>query len=97
VSPWRSWRIARPDTAGRGGNMALEEHISVIAEDCIGCELCVELCPATPTVFEMKEITAYAVHPEACEYCMLCIDNCPTDAIKMTRTEDQVFGPEDLA
>ena len=39
--------------------------------------------------FEMKEITAYAVHPEACEYCMLCIDNCPTDAIKPFKIADK--------
>lgn len=58
-------------------------YIKVREEECTGCGVCVEMCPATPAVFKMDDITAVAVHPEACEECMLCIDNCPTDAIVM--------------
>jgi len=74
----------------------LESHVTISAEDCIGCGLCVEMCPATPGVFEMQDITAVVVHAEACERCRLCTDNCPTDAIKLARDEDIVAGLGDV-
>lgn len=64
------------------------EHITISEEDCIGCELCVSLCPASPCVFEMEDITAKIIHPEACEECMLCVENCPTNAITLSRSDD---------
>jgi NAD-dependent dihydropyrimidine dehydrogenase PreA subunit len=66
----------------------MASNLEVIGEDCIGCGLCLEMCPATPCVFEMQDITAIVVHPEECERCMLCVENCPTNAIKMAKLED---------
>ena len=63
-------------------------YLTVSEEDCIGCEVCVEMCPTTPCVFQMRDILAVVVHSEVCEQCMLCIENCPTDAISMGRSED---------
>jgi len=63
-------------------------HIRISDEECIGCEVCVEMCPTLPGVFEMDKLTAVVVHPEVCERCMLCIENCPTDAISMSESED---------
>lgn len=60
-----------------------DEPIEIIVDDCIMCGLCVELCPATPDVYEMGEVSAVVVNPDSCEQCMLCTENCPTDAIKM--------------
>ena len=69
----------------------MEAHVTVLSEDCIGCGLCVEMCPTTPCVFEMQDISAVAVHPEVCERCMLCVENCPTNAVKMARDEDMTI------
>lgn len=63
-------------------------YITVSEEDCIGCGVCAEMCPTLPTVFEMRDVMAFAVHPEVCERCMLCIENCPTDAILVRDSED---------
>ncbi len=74
----------------------MAEPIWIIEEDCIGCNMCIEVCPATPTVFEMNGITAAVVDTDACERCMLCVDNCPTDCIKMAKLEDTVGGWEGM-
>jgi len=66
----------------------VDEPIEITAEDCIFCGLCVEGCPATPTVFEMGEANAVVVNADSCEHCMLCVDNCPTNAIKMKWDEE---------
>lgn len=70
----------------------LEEQIRIDAEDCIGCNLCIEVCPTTPCVFEMRDITAVVVYPDVCERCRLCTDSCPTNAIKISREEDVLGG-----
>jgi NAD-dependent dihydropyrimidine dehydrogenase PreA subunit len=48
-------------------------------ELCIGCEMCVIVCPHA--VFAMNGRVAQLVHPEACMECGACQLNCPTDAI----------------
>ncbi len=63
-------------------------YITVSFEDCIDCEVCCEVCPVTPCVFEMREGVAVVVYPDGCEECMLCTENCPTSAITMSRSED---------
>lgn len=74
------------------------EHVRVSQEDCIGCCLCAELCPTSPTVFEMRDITAFVVHAETCEDCMLCTENCPTNAITIEKggDADDLATPEAL-
>ncbi|MEL9999207.1 MAG: 4Fe-4S binding protein [Thermoplasmata archaeon] len=52
---------------------------------CIGDGICVNVCPAHPTVFEMEYISK-VINPNACiEGCTECADNCPTGAIKIIR------------
>jgi NAD-dependent dihydropyrimidine dehydrogenase PreA subunit len=63
-------------------------YLKVSDEDCIGCGVCVEMCPTTPSVFEMDEVLSVVKHSEVCELCMLCIDNCPMSAITMSGSED---------
>ena len=66
---------------------------------CIGCALCVELCP---TVFELRENKAWIIPPkllpvtekvavvkrpsdcETCD-CVLVVDTCPTAAISLVK------------
>lgn len=69
----------------------MAEHIAVSAEDCIGCNLCLEVCPASPRVFKMDGITAVVVNEESCEDCMLCMENCPTNAIIVTRAQEETL------
>ncbi|GAB4528263.1 MAG: hypothetical protein Kow0063_04300 [Anaerolineae bacterium] len=49
---------------------------------CIGCELCVKLCPANALglVNGIAAVTA----PERCTYSGICQEICPTEAISLT-------------
>lgn len=54
--------------------------LDIIEEDCIGCNLCDQVCPVecfAPTD-DKKMIFA---NPDLCEGCQACLIQCPTDAI----------------
>ncbi|MCR4403449.1 MAG: ferredoxin [Firmicutes bacterium] len=59
-------------------------QVTVDENLCIGCGLCVEICP---DVFEMGDDgQAHAVHPEKCPGLPCCADaaeSCPVEAIKI--------------
>lgn len=50
-------------------------------EQCIGCEMCVIVCPHA--VFSLNGRLAKLVQPEACMECGACQLNCPTGAIQV--------------
>lgn len=55
-------------------------ELSIIEEDCIGCNLCDQVCPVecfSPTP-NNKMIFS---QPDLCEGCMACLIQCPTNAI----------------
>ncbi|NJN97260.1 MAG: 4Fe-4S binding protein [Anaerolineales bacterium] len=49
---------------------------------CIGCELCVRVCPTG--ALALIESVAIVAHPEACTYSGVCQEICPTEAISLT-------------
>jgi sugar/nucleoside kinase (ribokinase family) len=56
-------------------------HKVVDDEACIGCGICVDVCPEN--VFAIDSITQKAInaHPEACNRTQACVVHCPTRAI----------------
>ncbi len=48
-------------------------------EKCVGCELCVEVCPRG--VFEMRDKRAAITDRDLCIECGACKNNCAYDAI----------------
>lgn len=48
-------------------------------DECIGCGVCVDGCPAS--VLDLVEETATVVDADACIACEACVDSCPTGAI----------------
>jgi len=52
-------------------------------EKCTGCGTCVNVCPATPTVFEIKDDKSVVANPDACIECGACAASCPTGAITL--------------
>jgi len=56
----------------------------VNAEECTGCGLCVDTCPA---VFEMNDAVARvlveSVPEDALDTCREAADNCPVEAVKI--------------
>lgn len=64
-----------------------KERISQIFENkCIGCELCVDLCPSNVlgmTYYDNREY-ASIVYPERCTGCGYCQAICDFDAVELT-------------
>ncbi|WP_320044812.1 4Fe-4S binding protein [uncultured Desulfobacter sp.] len=54
-------------------------NASVDEAKCVGCEECVDVCPAE--VFEMQDGKSVAVNAEECMGCESCIEVCEEDAI----------------
>ena len=49
---------------------------------CIGCELCVKVCPKN--VLAVIKQLPVVTNPEACDYSTACQEICPTGAISLT-------------
>lgn len=61
----------------------LRGKIAYDREKCIGCKLCIRVCPASVIRFlpEDKKIRMYVAH---CTFCAQCVDACPTNALATT-------------
>ena len=60
-------------------NASVVNTLEYDPELCIGCEMCVFVCPHA--VFAMNGRVAQLVKAEGCMECGACQLNCPTDAI----------------
>ena len=69
------------------------KQASIVAEKCIGCGKCKNLCKFDAINLDgvANELIAktYSVDPISCEGCKVCVEFCPVDAIKF---EDSVNG-----
>jgi len=61
--------------------MGLDFLPHIDATKCIGCELCVKLCPNN-TLTMIHNIPLVSA-PEACTYTGACQEICPTEAISL--------------
>lgn len=61
----------------------LRGKIAYDREKCIGCQLCIRVCPANVIEFlpENKKIRMYVAR---CTFCAHCVDACPVDALATT-------------
>jgi NAD-dependent dihydropyrimidine dehydrogenase PreA subunit len=62
-------------------NSYLKNTLQYDAALCIGCAVCVEVCPHG--VFTMNERLAVLANQAACMECGACQVNCPTVAIRV--------------
>lgn len=62
----------------------LRGKITYDREKCIGCQLCVRVCPASVIRFleEEKKIRMYVAR---CTFCAQCVDACPVGALSTTQ------------
>lgn len=75
---------------GRGGGVA---EVSVDADLCNACGLCVEVCQGAPLYLEGGRLRVDQTRWFGCIACGHCMTVCPNDAISV-RGRD--FGPEDV-
>jgi formate hydrogenlyase subunit 6/NADH:ubiquinone oxidoreductase subunit I len=61
----------------------LRGKIAYDREKCIGCKLCIRVCPASVIEFlpEAKKIRMYVAR---CTFCAQCVDACPVNALATT-------------
>lgn len=67
-----------PVTEGFRGKIAYDR------EKCIGCQMCIRVCPARVIEFkpEEKKIRMYVAR---CTYCAQCVDVCPVNALSRSQ------------
>lgn len=59
-------------------------QIYKVTEDCIGCGICMNVCPAGCIHLENQK----AIHgTENCQMCMACIHHCPKNAVQLCMAE----------
>jgi len=54
------------------------------AEKCVGCRMCVTVCPAGVFVY-LADVRKVAPWTARCVHCAQCVDVCPTGALEMGR------------
>lgn len=65
--------------------------VTIEADRCKGCDLCVVVCPTDVLALQPKEVNdrgyhfAYAANPEACIGCASCAAVCPDGCIEVYR------------
>ena len=65
------------------------------AEDCTGCETCIERCQVDALSMDEGSGTML-VDLNRCIGCGNCVPTCPTEAIKLEKREQEVAPPEKL-
>ncbi len=53
--------------------------VKVIADECVGCETCVPVCPVE--AISMVDDVAL-IDQDTCTECEACVPSCPVEAIK---------------
>ncbi|MDD5772780.1 MAG: NADH-quinone oxidoreductase subunit I [bacterium] len=74
-------------------------------ERCVGCSLCVKICPSgvihmvtSKGEMNQKRIDEYEIDISRCAFCGLCVDICPKSAIVMSdRFELAVYDRKNLS
>ncbi|WP_297439297.1 4Fe-4S dicluster domain-containing protein [Thermococcus sp.] len=57
--------------------------ISYNVDKCVGCRMCVTVCPAGVFVY-LPDIRKVALWTARCVFCKQCVDVCPTGALRMS-------------
>lgn len=75
-SEWATWAHEKGLTKGLG-----RFKVAVELEDCIGCGICLDVCPRG--VYKLDNKKAVVTDAEKCENCTACFKQCPEKAISI--------------
>jgi NAD-dependent dihydropyrimidine dehydrogenase PreA subunit len=56
----------------------------IISDACIGCKMCVSICPRDVLRFDEENIKSVVTYPRDCQLCNMCALDCPANAITVT-------------
>ena len=56
-------------------------EIIISEENCVGCGICIDLCPADEPVLELIDEVAVVADLDNCTECQACAVNCEYDAV----------------
>jgi formate hydrogenlyase subunit 6/NADH:ubiquinone oxidoreductase subunit I len=74
----KAWNTHVPVPEGYRG------RIEYYREKCIGCRLCIKVCPANCFDYLEKERKVH-YHLSRCTFCAQCVDTCPVKALATTK------------
>ena len=63
------------------------EVADIVREECIGCTICIKVCPVDAIVGARHMIHKVLEHQ--CNGCELCIEECPVNCMSMIRPQEQ--------
>ena len=58
---------------------------------CIGCNVCVDVCPMDVIRMDAASKKAYIKYLRDCQSCCLCEVECPEDAIRVTALPERII------
>jgi len=67
---------------------------SLSSEICIGCRICVDVCPEDVLRFDEKKKKAYIAYPEDCVACWVCEWFCPVKCIVVSKDPARPAVPD---
>ena len=65
----------------------MHEIADIVREECIGCTICIKVCPVDAIVGARHMI--HKVLEDQCNGCELCIDECPVNCMSMTKANQK--------
>lgn len=77
----------------QNGIIKPREVAKIIEEDCIGCTLCIKVCPVDAIIGSNKML--HNIIEADCTGCDLCLPACPVDCIIMEEVDDPSWTIED--
>ena len=70
----------------------MRARVSWNIEKCVGCSLCVKICPSNAIKLEGRKREAEIIYKIGfCIFCGECVDICPTKAIYTTKDFELVY------
>ncbi len=65
----------------------MHEIADIVREECIGCTICIKVCPVDAIVGARHMI--HKVLEDQCNGCELCIDECPVNCMSMIKADQK--------
>jgi NAD-dependent dihydropyrimidine dehydrogenase PreA subunit len=82
----KTWRKGKDRMKFLFGEYVLNPYgtIQIEREECIGCRICLEVCPRGVYTFNDGDNKADLMLPEACVNCNACVRRCPAECLHIT-------------